>query len=171
MVQFHEPLDQGGGVHRFHQHRCLVSSRGRRWLTAVIQEHFSTFPGCSVQVSYDGRIRLPSICCFTTEHGLCSNLGRWSDFKNAHADFSGHFETRKSLIRYFFCSPLFGRWRKAGAADGAGHPWWYKSRSWKDWTHDCRGGDGDPEVKYYFSGPIFAKQMFPFQDFRWKWMC
>lgn len=26
MVQFHEPLDQGGGVHRFHQHRGLVST-------------------------------------------------------------------------------------------------------------------------------------------------
>lgn len=27
-----------------------------------------------VQVSSDGRIRLPSICCLTTEHGQCSHI-------------------------------------------------------------------------------------------------
>lgn len=26
MVQLHEPLDQGGGVHRLHQHRRVVSN-------------------------------------------------------------------------------------------------------------------------------------------------
>lgn len=73
----------------------------------------------------------------------------------------GHFETKIPITAY-----LFGRWRKAGAADGAGHPWWHPSRSWKDRTHDCRGGDGDPEVKYEFSGPTFAKQMLPSEDFQ-----
>lgn len=72
-----------------------------------------------------------------------------------------NFKTSRSLIPFFLCLLRFGRWRKAGAADGAGHPRRYKSRSWKNWTHDRRGGDGDPEVKYSFPGPTFLKLLCP----------
>lgn len=42
---------------------------------------------------------------------------------------------------------LIDRWRKAGTADGAGHPWRHESGSRQDRTHDRRGSDGDPEVR------------------------
>lgn len=48
---------------------------------------------------------------------------------------------------FFFSWLLIGRWGEAGAADGAWYPRRHKSGSWEDWTHDCWGSDGDPEVR------------------------
>lgn len=43
MVQLHEPLDQGGGIHCLHQHCCVVSNQGLQWHIAATYYNISTW--------------------------------------------------------------------------------------------------------------------------------
>lgn len=143
MVQFHEPLDQGGGVHRFHQHCCLVSRPAEDddedWWKSFLHAWVGLCR-CPMMEGSDypqSAVSPQSMDCVLTSEGVTRT----------------HTVPLDELYYSFLCFCACCRWRKAGAADGAGHPRWHQSWSWKDWTHDSGGGDGDPEVEYSVPGP------------------